>query len=374
MEEFVLLPLTFPVGFIVSILTERLASRNILTKALPRVWTTLVKCTASYLVWKYLIFLTMPNASGFGAICHSPALSPWLPPSHEDLGPCDIYNSIKMILILFARCVLFYIGARLGATLQPVGLTGGIACGKSTVSKILRESSKENNKDAFVIIDVDVLAHDILVHGKMGSDCGYKRVVNAFAGDDIFAESKEEVPVIDRRKLGDIIFRDTGKRRALNRITHPLISRIMMKQIVREGINSSKTNASIVSVDIPLLYEVGFVMRLLFGIKVVIACNEDVQLKRLMERNKDLTKEQCKDRIDSQIPVSKKAEMADIVVWNNGSMDDLLLQVSDARNEVLARTHALFGVTLARSILIAGVLTAINALINVALISDAPYL
>jgi len=275
---------------------------------------------------------------------------------------------------LFTRCALFYTGATLGATLQPVGLTGGIACGKSSVSKLLREPSKEISKDAFAVIDVDAIAHDILVPGQMGVDCGYKRVVNAFCGDDIFVESNEEVPSIDRRKLGDIIFRDTGKRRALNRITHPLISRIMMKQIVREGFHPSNADTSIVSVDIPLLYEVGLVMRLLFGIKVVVACNEDVQLQRLMERNKDLTKEQCQDRVKSQIPVTKKAQMADIVIWNNGSMDDLLLQVEDVRKEVLTRSHAFLGVTPAKLVFVAGLLTALSGFVNVAVLSDEPDL
>ena len=374
MECLLLLCFFPPMGFVISILTERLASRNILTIALPRVWTTLVKCASSYLVWNHLIFFTWPSGSGFGAICHLPTLSLLVFPSHGEFGICDTNSSIKITSMLFARCFLFYIGARLGATLQPVGLTGGIACGKSTVSKLLREPSKESNKDAFAMIDVDLIAHDILVPGKMGSYCGYKRVVEAFAGADLFTESKKEVPFIDRRKLGDIIFRDTGKRRALNRITHPLISKIMMMQIVQEGLCSSKTNTSIVSVDIPLLYEVGLVMRLLFGIKIVIACKEDVQLKRLMERNRDLTKEQCQDRIDSQIPVSKKAKMADIVIWNNGSMDDLSFQVSDARSEVLARTHAFLGVSLARLILVAGLLTAVHALLSVIVLSKEPGL
>ena len=112
----------------------------------------------------------------------------------------------------------------------------------------------------------------------------------------------------------------------------------------------SDENTSIVSVDIPLLYEVGLVMRLLFGIKVVVACDEDVQLKRLMDRNKDLTKEQCLERIKSQIPVQKKAKMADIVIWNNGSRDELVLQVEEARSQIISRSHALMGFSLSDAI------------------------
>lgn len=357
LETVSLLLLSFPLGVVISVLTERVASRNVMAKQLPRVWTTLVKGTVTYLIWKYIIFYTWSNGAGFGSShCQTTILSRWLQFSQTstayfDLPECDSHDSIKTIVIFFLRGFLFASGASFGASLQPVGLTGGIACGKSTVCNLLKSPSKATDRNAFAVIDVDGIAHDILVPGKMGVDCGYKRVVNAFHGDDIFEKgSKDESPPIDRRKLGDVIFKDPKKRRALNGITHPLISKVMLKQIMREGLHPSDENTSIVSVDIPLLYEVGLVMRLLFGIKVVIACDEDVQLKRLMDRNKDLTKDQCLERIKSQIPVQKKAKMADIVIWNNGSKDELVLAVEEARSQIISRSHALMGFSLSNSI------------------------
>jgi dephospho-CoA kinase len=202
----------------------------------------------------------------------------------------------------------------------------------------------------------------------MGSDCGYKRLTDAFAGEDIFVtgygETDKDKP-IDRRKLGDIVFRDSSKRKTLNRITHPLISKIMMKQIVRQGLFPSSDNSSIVCVDIPLLYEIGFTMRLLFGLKVVVACDTDIQLKRLMERNKDLTKEQCLHRINSQIPVAEKVKMADIVIWNNGSLDELRLHVENARQEIIHRSEAFLGITLSRFIVIFGVMTLSSCMMSI---------
>jgi len=360
----------FPAGFIISIFTARLASRNITSKTLPRVWNTLVICVVSYLVWLYLIFLRWPNGAGFAADCNLDSLSYWMPliDGHES-KLCTPLSALKITFILGLRCLLFAVGAKLGATLQPVGLTGGIACGKSTVSQLLRDPSKKNKNDAFAIVDVDAIAHDILVPGKMGTDCGYKRVVNAFSGHDIFAKSDSKDPPIDRRKLGDIIFRDTPKRRVLNGITHPLISKIMFKQIIREGIVPSLKNTSIVAVDIPLLFEVGLQMKLLFGIKIVVGCDENIQLERLTVRNKDLTREQCESRIQSQIPIHQKANMADIVIWNNGTMNDLMLQVETARREVINRSHAFGGFTLPTLILVACVLTIPSCLLEAAKLS-----
>ena len=321
------------------------------------------------------MLLRWPDGTGLGANCTLPAIDQWLPVD-DDTDTCGTVDGIKLTFILVLRCILFYVGAKLGSTLQPVGLTGGIACGKSTVSMLLRDASKKITQDAFVVIDVDAIAHDILVPGEMGTDCGYKRVVNAFSGQDIFVTSDADAidAPIDRRKLGDIIFRDPTKRRALNGITHPLISKIMIKLIVREGLSPSMKDTSIVSVDIPLLFEVGLKMRILFGIKVVVACDEDLQLKRLMERNKDLTREQCEQRIKSQIPVSDKAKMADIVIWNSGTMDDLVLQVENARREVLNRSHAFMGISLAKVIAVGGILTTTCCMYDVAKLAGFVWL
>ena len=86
-------------------------------------------------------------------------------------------------------------------------------------------------------------------------------------------------------------------------------------------------------------------------------CDENIQLKRLMARNNDLTREQCESRIKSQIPIGKKVNMADIVIWNNGTVDDLALQVESARKKVMNRSFAFLGITLPACIVLACVLT-----------------
>ncbi len=369
-----------PFGLAVGVITERLASRRVATilTSKNQIWPTVVKCFISWCVWKYFIFHRWQND---GITCSLPGMKWWLVDDDDDDDDsihvliCEgALEGIKVSTILFLRCACFCTGAFFGAALQPIGLTGGIACGKSTVARLLGESSRKNRykpmkKDAIAIVDLDVIAHDILVPGKMGSDCGYKRVVNAFHGSDIFVEPKptkseneaspsgDQTPPIDRRKLGDIIFRDAKKRRALNGITHPLISKIMLKQVIREKMSPSSDKTATVAVDIPLLFEVGLVMRMLFAIKIVVACDEKIQLKRLAERNKDLTKEQCEHRVKSQMPIWKKVKMADIVIWNNGSMDDLVVEVEKARREVMNRSIALYGITVANAVACAGGLT-----------------
>jgi len=377
-----------PRGFILGVITERLSSRKVLTsKDLRQIWPTLVKCTVSWLVWKYLLFNQYPSSndsmgSGFGITCNLPTTGQLLRIKDDgSLLSCTIAEGFQFILVVILRVACFYAGAMFGIASQPIGLTGGIACGKSTVSSMFRSQSTKYTmkKDAFAIVDVDAIAHDILIPGKMGSDCGYGRVVKAFDGADIFMKEEEEKkseekakkkdshtiddakeddgdgrPTIDRRKLGNIIFRDTKKRRALNGITHPLISKIMVKQMIRENLFPSSDNTSTVAVDIPLLFEVGLAMRMIFPIKIVVACDEGVQLERLMERNKDLTKEQCENRIQSQIPISKKVQMGDITIWNNGSMDDLKKEVERARKEVTDRSHAVMNITLANAIGLGG--------------------
>eukprot|EP01083_Nonionella_stella_P154077 495973_1 len=381
MKSFISLISLVPRGFILGVITERLSSRKVLTSPdLRRIWPTLVKCAVSWLAWKYLLFNQSPSSndnmgSGFGITCNVPTTGQLLmiqddgSDSDGSLLSCTIAEGFQFILYVILRVACFYVGAMFGIASQPVGLTGGIACGKSTVSSMLRSQSTKYTmkKDAFAIVDVDAIAHDILIPGKMGSDCGYGRVVKAFDGADIFMKAEEKEtkseekakkkdshtiddtkdddgdgrPPIDRRKLGDIIFRDTKKRRALNGITHPLISKIMVKQMIRENLFPSSDNTSTVAVDIPLLFEVGLAMRMIFPIKIVVACDEGVQLERLMERNKDLTKEQCENRIQSQIPISKKVQMGDITIWNNGSMDDLKKDVERAKgsNRSIACFH-----------------------------------
>ena len=359
-----------PLGVLIGALTERIASRNVgITPS--KLWNTAVKLTVASLLWTHFI---CPHPHSVddkteNRQCVLPSSIPFLYYNEsiqlDRFNKCSVVEGIELVITIVIKCTILYIATRFGESLQPVGLTGGIACGKSTVSKLLRDTSSSTQKDAFAIIDVDEIAHDILVPGKMKRDCAYQRILSTFKGDDILQKENKETadkriddPLpIDRRKLGDIIFRDITKRKKLNAITHPLISKVMLKQIIREHFSPTSDLTSIVAVDIPLLFEVGFKMKLLFAVKIVVACTPELQLQRLIARNPDLTEEQCKKRIESQIPVKRKIEMADIIVWNNGTMDDLIRQVGIAREEVISRKHGLMGITLPSLISFACLLT-----------------
>ena len=271
-------------------------------------------------------------------------------------GPFALLRNvaIKFILALvsvsFFSCnLLLLVGVILGSVLQPVGLTGGIATGKSTVSSLMQQNiDKDDNNnivEEFVIIDVDGIALDILLPNKLGNDSVYDRLVSEF-GKGILVEDKGSnsfAPNIDRRKLGDIVFQDRQKRRKLNSITHPKIIKIMLKRIVLAGLNlkqlfekptKRRSRRRVVCVDIPLLFEGGLPMLLLFGTIIVVTCKPDVQLERLHKRNPDLTIEQCRHRIASQIPVEEKARKAHVVIRNDGDIKALKCQVQKMKADV----------------------------------------
>jgi dephospho-CoA kinase len=266
--------------------------------------------------------------------------------------------SVALISVsFFSYNVLFLVGVILGTVLQPVGLTGGIATGKSTVSSLLQQQSSTDKDDEedeeFVIIDVDGIAHDILLPNKLGSDSVYDLLVAEFGKGILLAEEKgtSSSPNIDRRKLGDIVFRDVQKRRKLNSITHPKIIKIMLKRILLEGLNlkslfgkaTKRSKRRVVCVDIPLLFEGGLPMRLLFGTIIVVTCKPDLQLERLHKRNPDLTLEQCRQRIASQIPVEEKAAKAHVVIRNDEDLKSLKCQVQltkiDVAEKVSGKRH-----------------------------------
>jgi len=267
---------------------------------------------------------------------------------HARLRNIAIKLSVASISVsFFSYNFLFLVGVILGTVLQPVGLTGGIATGKSTVSSLLQQqSSSEKDEDEFVIIDVDGIAHDILLPNKLGSDSVYDVLVAEFGKGILLAEEKgTSLPNIDRRKLGDIVFRDVQKRWKLNSITHPKIIKIMLKRILLEGLNLTplfgkaasqaiRQRRRVVCVDIPLLFEGGLPMRLLFGTIIVVTCNPDLQLERLHKRNPDLTLEQCRQRIASQIPVEEKAAKAHVVIRNDEDLKSLKYQVQSTKIDV----------------------------------------
>ncbi|MEJ6949941.1 dephospho-CoA kinase [Natronospora cellulosivora (SeqCode)] len=176
-----------------------------------------------------------------------------------------------------------------------LGLTGGIASGKSTVSSYLEELGA-------LIIDADRIAREVLEKGEIG----YKQVVETF-GNDILNESGE----INRSKLAGIIFSNKRLRKKLENITHPLI----IKKI-NEKIEEYRENNRIIILDAPLLFEVGLDKDV--DKTCLVYVDKETQLKRLIKRDK-LSKVEAQRRIESQLSLEKKRDMADIVINNQGS-------------------------------------------------------
>jgi dephospho-CoA kinase len=180
-----------------------------------------------------------------------------------------------------------------------IGLTGGIASGKSTVANMI--------KDLHIpVIDADIIARQVVEAGEEA----YLQIVQAF-GEEILLSNGE----IDRAKLGSIIFHDTDKRLLLNSIVHPA---------VRKRMNEKKdayiqAGEPAVVLDIPLLFESKLTS--LVDKVLLIYVNSDIQLERLMKRN-NLSEEEAKARIASQMPLAEKVALADEVINNNGSMKE----------------------------------------------------
>lgn len=197
-----------------------------------------------------------------------------------------------------------------------IGLTGGISCGKTTVCKILNQAYNIS------IIDCDIIAKQITLK----ESWGYRRVLKAFRGTTIVDHNGD----IDREKLARIIFNDPNSRRKLNKATHlPVLCQIIA-QILRRWLSFH----SFVIIDMPLLFETGFYR--FTNPNILISCNTSLQLQRLQERDR-MQLVDAKARLAAQMSLEQKRQLADIVVANDGDLDELR-----ERLDVLVQSGALF--------------------------------
>lgn len=180
-----------------------------------------------------------------------------------------------------------------------IGITGGIASGKSLITKALIEKG-------YYVIDTDEIAHQLLKEANVIKD-----IIAAF-GEEVYVDG-----VINRQILGSIIFQDKNKQQILNNIIHPLVINEVESLL-------SKTNEEYVFVDVPLLFESE--MEEMMDIVIVITVCRNAQLERLMRRD-HITKEYALKKIDMQMPLSDKIKLADYVIDNNDSIEDSLNQL-----------------------------------------------
>lgn len=191
-----------------------------------------------------------------------------------------------------------------------VGITGGIACGKTTVSDLLE-------KKGAIPINADEIGHQLLKADSPVID----EMVDAF-GKDILEESGD----VSRKKLGAIVFKDKAARERLNSILHPLIiqrSRARARQLVTEA------PTCIVLLDAPLLIEAGAYDTV--DLIVVVTASPETQLRRTLERSiaqgRQLTETEIQARIDAQMPIAEKVKYADVVIENDSTLAELQRQV-----------------------------------------------
>ncbi|TDA68893.1 MAG: dephospho-CoA kinase [Clostridia bacterium] len=185
-----------------------------------------------------------------------------------------------------------------------IGLTGGIATGKSTVSGILRQRGAR-------IIDADHLAREVVEPGQPA----WEKIVAHF-GPDILLPDK----TIDRKRLGKIVFADAEARLALNNFTHPAV--ISRTQEILDGWRDEPGVLAVV--DAPLLLEAG--MESLVEEVWVVATDAKTQIRRLMQRD-NLTPEEAQQRLAAQMPLAEKIRRATRVIDNNGTRDATRRQV-----------------------------------------------
>ncbi len=183
-----------------------------------------------------------------------------------------------------------------------VGLTGGIATGKTTVANMFKRCGA-------IVIDADALAREVVRPGKPA----WQEIVKTFGSNVLNPDG-----TINRQRLGHIVFGSRIKLRLLERIIHPRVARLQA-QLTRQA--ARKTPDAVVIYDVPLLFEAGIDKR--FDKTIVVTADRKKQIARLRTRN-GLTRAVALQRIRSQMPLSKKARKADYLL--DGSLSKSVLR------------------------------------------------
>ena len=179
-----------------------------------------------------------------------------------------------------------------------IGLTGSIACGKSTVSSYLRTIG-------YTVVDADAISREITAPGGIALPA----LRDAFGSTVFFADG-----TLNRRMLANTVFGNPERLAQLNAILHPMI----IGEIVRQ-LHEAEAGADIVFGDVPLLFECG--MEEHFQQIWVVCAPQDVQIARLFERD-GLSQAQALQRIQAQMPQAEKIRRADAVISTEGSIPD----------------------------------------------------
>jgi dephospho-CoA kinase len=196
-----------------------------------------------------------------------------------------------------------------------VGLTGGIASGKSTVARMLAEKGA-------LLIDFDELAHAV----QKPEGPVWREIVHHFGCGILGADG-----AIDRRKLGTIVFGDREKLELLNRLVHPAVFAECQRRVAE--IRRRRPDAIVLS-DIPLLFEAD--LKSLVDLVLLVYISPEEQIRRLMARN-GYGQDEAMTRLASQMPIDAKLPEADIVIRNDGSPEETSRAVDGIWDELQKR-------------------------------------
>ena len=198
--------------------------------------------------------------------------------------------------------------------MKVIGLTGNIASGKSSVSAMFRELGAS-------VIDADDIARIVVEPGKQA----WREIVDEFG-----KEVLEPDNVINRKKLGEIVFSDEAKRKKLNEITHPrIIERI--RELVREY---EREKAPVVMIEAALIVERGGLKDLIDGL-IVVTADEESQIKRLIE-GKGFSRDEAVSRLNAQMPAQEKIKHGDYIIDNSGSLENTRTRVTEIWESITA--------------------------------------
>lgn len=194
-----------------------------------------------------------------------------------------------------------------------LGLTGGIATGKSTVTAMLRQRG-------IPVIDADQIAREVVEPGKPA----YEAIVSHFGREILLPDGS-----INRKLLGEIVFSNETERQKLNSIVHPEVRRVMREQAEE----AERAGAQIVFMDIPLLFESK--LQHMVDKIVVVYAPADMQLARMVERD-ELDEDQAIKRLRAQMPIEQKKSLADFLINNQGTREETEKQVERLLDEIKA--------------------------------------
>lgn len=192
-----------------------------------------------------------------------------------------------------------------------IGITGSIACGKSFVSKTL-------NDMGYPVIDTDLISHNLTQD-------------NAKVNDDLASYFPEAVSngILNRKKLGEIVFNDTKRRIKLNEILHPLIFKMTKEEIDK--------NDGIIFVDVPLMFEAHF--DVLCDKIICVYTEKSSQLERLMKRDNISAVEALK-KIESQMPIEDKIKKSDFILKSEEDFNDTKKNIVDILDKIKEEYYA----------------------------------